>query len=282
MYNTEFSLHSVLSQEQDLEKALFEIIKVKKIGDLSQSVLKQSNKETVMKLVSTLSCALTRTNELLRLAAADVDTLKTEQLRCQNELLASKNEVLTCKKEELSEVTSTVKTEIKSWAEVVTKNCASNVSITPKKIKEAVKSAVIEEDRLYNVMMYGVEELDEDDSNDEDKRQIAEIMGEIGVVYSGDVLIGRVGDVKEGSTRPIRVRMERKESVLGVLARARQLKNSETYSAVFLGPDRTLDERKAHKKLVEELKKKRSESPDRVFFIRENSICSKPRQSIDN
>ena len=70
-----------------------------------------------MKLVSTLSCALTRTNKLLRLAAADVDTLKTEQLRCQNELLASNNEVFTCKKEELSEVKSTVTTEFKSWAE---------------------------------------------------------------------------------------------------------------------------------------------------------------------
>ena len=46
MYNTKVSLHSVLSQEQDPEKALFEIMKVKKIGDLSQSVLKQSNKET--------------------------------------------------------------------------------------------------------------------------------------------------------------------------------------------------------------------------------------------
>ena len=42
----------------------------------------------------------------------------------------------------------------------------------PKKIKEAVKSAVIDEDRLYNFMMYGVEELDEDDPNDEDKLQI--------------------------------------------------------------------------------------------------------------
>ena len=112
--------------------------------------------------------------------------------------------------------------------------------------------------------------------------QIIDIMVEIGVVYSGDVLIGRVGNIKEGSNRPIRVRMERKESVLGVIARARQLKNSETYSAVFLGSDRTQDERKAHKKLVEELKKKRSESPDRVFFTRENSICSKPPQSINS
>ena len=55
--------------------------------------------------------------------------------------------------------------------------------------------------------------------------------------------------------------------MFGVLARARQLKNSETNSAGFLDPDRTLDElRKAHKKLVEELKKNINESPDRVFF----------------
>ena len=59
-------------------------------------------------------------------------------------------------------------------------------------------------------MMRGVEDLDEDHSNDEGKRKISEIMGEIGVAYSGDVLIGRVGDIMEGSTLPICVRMERK------------------------------------------------------------------------
>ena len=38
-----------------------------------------------------------------------------------------------CKKERLSEMKSTVTTEIKSWSEVVNKNCASNAFITPEK-----------------------------------------------------------------------------------------------------------------------------------------------------
>ena len=281
MYNTEFSLHSMLDMERDLEKSLQEIMKVKKICDLSPSLMKQANKDTVIKLVSTLTGALTRSSELLQLAAADVDKLKNDQLRLQSELLSAKEDVLTGKNEQLAEMKTAVKSEIKSWADVVGKNCNSSETITPKKIKEAVKSAVIEEDRLHNVMMYGLEELDEDGSNEEDKRQIAEIMHEIGL-FSGDVIIGRIGEVKEGNIRPIRVRFERKEYVLNVLSKARQLKNSELYSSVYLGPDRTMEQRTAHRKLVEELKKKRLESPDRVFFIKDNTVCSKPRQSDED
>ena len=38
----------MLSLEKDLEQALQEIVKVEKISDLTQFVLKQSNKETVI------------------------------------------------------------------------------------------------------------------------------------------------------------------------------------------------------------------------------------------
>ena len=167
-------------------------MKVKNIRDLSPSLMKQANKDTVIKLVSTLTGALTRSSELLQLAAADVDKLKTDQLRLQSELLSAKEDVLTGKNEQLVEMKTAVKSEIKSWADVVGKNCNSSETITPKNIKEAVKSAVIEEDRLHNIMIYGLEELDEEGSNEEDKRQIAEIMHEIGL-FSDDVIIGRIG-----------------------------------------------------------------------------------------
>ena len=243
-------------------------------------MLNKSNKETVIKLVNTLSCALARSNDLLKLAAADVDKLKTDQLRLQNDLLATKDEVLISKKEQLDAVTSTVKTEIKTWADVVSTKCNSGAVITPSKIKEAVKSAVIEEDRLFNVMVYGVNESGGEDSRVEDKSQIAGIMHEIGI-FSGDVIVSRVREVRECNIRPLRVRFERKEEVLEVLSRARRLKDSAAFSSVFLGPDRTVDERKVHKKLVGELKRKRGEFPDQVFFIKGNSVCSRPRTVQD-
>ena len=277
MYNTEFSLHSALNLERDLENSLQEMLKVKKPSDLTQNLLKQVNKDTIIKVVNALAGALTRSSELLHLAAADVDQLKSDKLRLQDQLLASKDEVLTGKDEQIAEMKTSVKSEFKSWADVVSKTCNSTAVITPKCIKEAVKSAVNEEDRSHNVMVYGVEE---GGSNEDDLRQFSDILDEVGLFF-GDisVIVERIGEIKEGSVRPIRVRFEKSDFVFKVLSKARLLKNSEKFSSVYLGPDRTIEERKAHRTLVEQLKKKRLENIDRVFFIRNNIVCSKPRQS---
>ena len=104
MENTAFSLHSVLHLEKDLECALEEIVRVKRVNDLTQSMLKQSNKETIIKLVNTLSHAFTQNSELLKLASADIDKLKTSQIRLQEDLLSAKEEILTSRNEQLDTV----------------------------------------------------------------------------------------------------------------------------------------------------------------------------------
>ena len=279
MEYTEFALHSVLKLEKDLNIALHETVKVKQISDLTQAVLNQSNKLTLIKLVNTLSRALSQSSELLKLAAADVDQLKSNQIRLQEDLLSVKEEVLTSKNEQIAAVTSTVKTEIKSFADVL--GSGSGTVISQKNIEKAVKTAVVEQERLHNVMLYCMEEsqsIDPGVSQESDREQVAEVMHEIGVV-SGNVLVERVGERKDDSHRPVRVIFERKEEVTNVLARARRLKDSENFSSVFLGPDRTVEERKAHRKLVDELKVKRTQSPDMIFYIKENAVCSKLRPS---
>ena len=279
MEYTEFALHSVLKLEKDLNIALHETVKVKQISDLTQAVLNQSNKLTLIKLVNTLSRALSQSSELLKLAAADVDQSKSNQIRLQEDLLSVKEEVLTSKNEQIAAFTSTVKTEIKSFADVL--GSGTGTVISQKNIEKAVKTAVVEQERLHNVMLYCMEEsqsIDPGVSQESDREQVAEVMHEIGVV-SGNVLVERVGERKDDSHRPVRVIFERKEEVTNVLARARRLKDSENFSSVFLGPDRTFEERKAHRKLVDELKVKRTQSPDMIFYIKENAVCSKLRPS---
>ena len=51
-----------------------------------------------------------------------------------------------------------------SWAAVVKKNSSSKVS--QKEMKKAVKSAINESDREYNVIMFNVEEQNEQDPSD--------------------------------------------------------------------------------------------------------------------
>lgn len=62
MYNSEFSIQSVLEMERDLDKSLHEMMRVKYVGDLSQSLLKQTNKDMLVKLVTLLTGTLERSS----------------------------------------------------------------------------------------------------------------------------------------------------------------------------------------------------------------------------
>ena len=59
-----------------------------------------------------------------------------------------------------------------------------------------------------------------------------------------------------------------------VLVQARKLRISEKFSSVFIRPDRTVEERSAHKLLIEELKKKREDDPGKKHFIKGGEIVT--------
>ena len=48
--------------------------------------------------------------------------------------------------------------------------------------------------------------------------------------------------------------------------------SSEGFRSVYISPDRTVSERRAYKKLVDEVKLKRETEPDKFHFIRNNKI----------
>ena len=62
--------------------------------------------------------------------------------------------------------------------------------------------------------------------------------------------------------------------VAQVLKNAKKLRNVDGYGSVYICPDRSPDERKAYKKLVEEVKKKRDTESDKVHIIRHNKVVS--------
>ena len=82
---------------------------------------------------------------------------------------------------------------------------------------------------------------------------------------SPGVEIERVGERKQGQIRPMKLRMEIKEWFW------RCWKGQEKHWKVqnhVSGSDRTTEKRSAHKQLVADLKEKRDEFPDSVFYIR--------------
>ena len=52
------------------------------------------------------------------------------------------------------------------------------------------------------------------------------------------------------------------------------MKDSEQYKNVFIAPDRTVEEHRLRRELVESLKKKRQDEPNRRHFIKGDEIVS--------
>ena len=50
---------------------------------------------------------------------------------------------------------------------------------------------------------------------------------------------------------------------------------------VFLEPDRTLEERQQHRKLISELKENAEKMPTNYFYIRKGKICSEPKRQAE-
>ena len=96
---------------------------------------------------------------LCKSAAAKCDQLKSEQIELQKQLINAQNDQITA-------VHKTVKTEMKSWADVEKKNLTQSKVVTAKTVKEAVRAVNEEEERSRNLIIYGVAEGEEDDWNE--------------------------------------------------------------------------------------------------------------------
>ena len=147
--------------------------------------------------------------------------------------------------------------------------------MTSKKIQAAVKSASDRDDRSRNVKIYGVEEADQEMLSD----KVSEILQEIGEKPTVQDCC-RVG-LKKGTItpRPVKFSLSSSDLVDQVLRKARLLRTKEGFQSVSVCPDRSVEERRAYKRLIEELKKKRQAEPDKFYIIRNNKIVSTAESS---
>ena len=86
----------------------------------------------------------------------------------------------------------------------------------------------------------------------------------------------------DGKTiKPVKALFSNSSTANVILTRAKNLKQSDLYSTVYISPDRSPEERVAHKQLVLQLKKKRDSERESHHFIRDGKICS-VRKTGDN
>ena len=260
-------------QSADLEtvlKSMREHLNVTDIEKVKQTMLARQNKDVLVGFVEGLLRVVSSSQQMLRSAAEQIDALKSENMQLQNNVIGLQNEVTQKTSDDLQSVTSTVAAEMKTWAGVVAESCRN--SVTPLQIKEAVKSAVIEEDRSQNFLVYGVEENADDDQILKDVLQQIDAKPEVVEHY-------RIGMLKERRNRPIKVRLKRQGAVGDVLRNAKKLKEDEKLASIFISPDRSEEERLAHKQLIDEMKRMRNEDSTKYFFIRRGAVCSTERKS---
>ena len=267
-----FELGAMHRHEQSIKNLLLATLHVGDLDNVTRSVVKVGNKDYVVDFAVKLANLLKTSRDLLRSAAADLDSLKREQLQCQSKLLSVQDELSIKKSAQLNAVKDTVEEKMSSWAAVVKKNSSSKVS--QKEMKKAVKSAINESDREYNVIMFNVEEQDgEDPSENYDADTALDIMNSAGLdAVEGEYTTERIGALKNDKNRPLKVKFDFKSTAFDLLAKSKNLKGSEVYGTVFIVPDRSREERVEHRKLVEQLKLIRTQNPEKRCYIWNKTI----------
>ena len=145
----------------------------------------------------------------------------------------------------------------------------SEKKITQREVQSAVKLAIKEQDRERNVIMFNVKEREIADKNDHHDGQLAfKIMQRAGLPESdGHFDCKRIGAPDSSRSRPLKVSFSSKSTAFELLVKSKNLKDDDQYSNVFIVPDRTREERVEHKKLVEQLRAKRADNPDKKFYL---------------
>ena len=208
----------------------------------------------------------------LQRADDDIQKLNNEKLVDQTKIIDLQNQLIEKQEEQLSAVKTTVATEMKSYSSAVMKSC--NTALAPKKIQAAVMKVADTNERSKNVIVYGLEEND----GEQLEKKVEEVLIEIDEKPLIEQCV-RVGTKKDGSKRPVKCSLKSTLHVQRILNNARKLRTKDGFSSIYISPDRTLDERRAYKKLVEEMNLRRSKEPDKVHVIKNNKIVSFSRQS---
>jgi hypothetical protein len=141
--------------------------------------------------------------------------MKTKVMDTQSQLIEKK-------KEELPTVNATVKTELKSWVDIVKKDNKQNIQLTAKSVKESVKTINLEEERSRNFIIYGVKEPEKGSLEYNLKFDVAhDAMKSISEITDNtdfDIIHScRIEDKKPGRIRPIKVKFESSLHVESIL-----------------------------------------------------------------
>ena len=202
-------------------------------------------------------------------------SLKCKLISCQEQNISLREELAECKAEQIevlkTTVTDSVKAEFKSYSSVVQQSPPSEPTMSSSTLQSVVKRVVEEEDRSRNLVIFGLAEAE----GEKITERVGEVFEALGVKPRVEACrIGKKKSSSEKACRPVKVTVSSSLMVVQILSNARKLRQSENFKAVFVTPDRSMEQREIHRNLVKELKEKSELNPSKRFYIKGDKVCS--------
>ena len=275
-------VNDLIEEITDHFKDILGTVKCKRVLDLREEMVKKPNKDKLAGWVINISDTLRRSRMLFLGASKYIDELQREVIDNQKETLGLQKELIKCKDVQLngmqqtvqseirnlkSEVKDTLHSEIESYSDKVKNFASCTPAVAPENLQKIMKKVVEEDDRSKNLMIFGLNE-----SGDETlKESVVEVLEKLNEKPKVETVC-RIGTVKTGCNRPVKIVFRNSETVHQILLKSWNLKNIDELKSVFMAPDRCSEERKKHRELVLQLKEKRKEDNNKHYVIRNGRV----------
>ena len=247
---------------------------------LQYDILKRANKDQLCRWLETLlfvfsNHALPLLAELSQ-GAERVEELKEAKINdqaaiidLQNQLIVAKDEQVQTLKSAVQSEVKTVQDEVKTFSSVLQQELKTQSSAIQKNVANVmcVKQVVEKEERGRNLVLYGVPE----DESQQLEKKVEDILHHVGQ-KPRIVDCCRLGRVQEGTTRPVKVTLPSSATAFEVLRNSKLLKSAEGCQKIFVHPDRTVEQRKAQKELVTQLREMRMKNTGVRYHIRNGKV----------
>ena len=188
-------------------------------------------------------------------------------VEAQDQLVKLQCQLLEKRDKEISAVQSTAEEEIKTFSSVLKKGC--DTALAPKRIQTAITSAA--EDRTSNVIVHGLFD-DPSETSKDLEHSVCGVFDYMGECVTRVYGMKRLGRYKEGTDRPVKLRLSGREFRDLILSCKSGLKKSDRYKDLYISPDRSPEEREERRKLVAELKERKAAARGKTFGIRGGKV----------
>ncbi len=186
---------------------------------------------------------ITKLEDVINLMKTEALADKAAVIRLQSELLKSKESELESVKTAVQEtVNSSVQAGIQSYSAAVSSNIPNAAPVfTPDTLKKAVRTAMVEEDRSRNLLVFGFAEQQKENV----EQSVSELflqLGEKPRIMAANRLGGTNSDKRSKDCTPVKVTLASATSVNQILTRKGRLKQTVQYKSVYVRPDRSMQE----------------------------------------